>query len=74
MLLFLKNWWMKFKCPLLLKPLATIAQENSQSFYPSEPFRIIHFTMRHPVVGKVTSTRYKVKIKNSRKEKKTKML
>ena len=43
---------MKLKCPLLLKPLATIVQENSQSFYPSEPFRISHFTMRHPVVGK----------------------
>ena len=41
---------MKLKCPLLLKPLATIVQENSQPFYPSEPFRIIHFTMRHPVV------------------------
>ena len=44
---FFENWWMKLKCPLLLKPLATI--ENSQSFYPSEPFRIMHFTMRHPV-------------------------
>ena len=44
-----ENWLMKLKCPLLLKPLATIVQENSQSFYPSEPFRIIHFTMRHPV-------------------------
>ena len=41
---------MKLKCPLLLKPLATIVQENSQSFYPSEPFRISHFTMRHPVI------------------------
>ena len=40
---------MKLKCPLLLKPLVTIVQENFQSFYPSEPFRIIHFTMRHPV-------------------------
>ena len=40
---------MKLKCPLLLKPLATILQENSQSFYPSEPSRISHFTMRHPV-------------------------
>ena len=39
---FFENWWMKLKCPLLLKPLATIVQENSQSFYPSEPFRIIH--------------------------------
>ena len=42
---------MKLKCPLLLKPLATIVQENSQSFYPSEPFRISHVTMRHPVIG-----------------------
>ena len=24
---------------------------NSQSFYPSEPFRISHFTMRHPVAA-----------------------
>ena len=47
---FFENWWMKLKCPLLLKPLATIVQENSQSFYPSEPFRISHFTMRHPVL------------------------
>ena len=46
---FFENWWMKCKCPLLLKPLATIVQENSQSFYLSEQFRIIHFTMRHPV-------------------------
>ena len=46
---FFENWWIKLKCPLLLKPLGTIVQENSQSFYPSEPFRIIHFTMRHPV-------------------------
>ena len=46
---FFENWWMKLKCPLLLKPQATIFQENSQSFYPSEPFRISHFTMRHPV-------------------------
>ena len=46
---FFENWWMKLKCPLLLKPPATIVQENSQSFYPSEPFRIYHFTMRHPV-------------------------
>ena len=45
-----ENWWMKLKCPLLLKPLLTIVQENSQSFYPSESFRISHFTMRHPVL------------------------
>ena len=48
---FFENWWMKLKCPLLLKPLATIVQENSQSFYLSEPFGIYHFTMRHPVIG-----------------------
>jgi hypothetical protein len=46
---FFENWWMKLKCPPLLKPLPTIFQENFQSFYPSEPFRIYHFTMRHPV-------------------------
>ena len=47
---FFENLWMKLKCPLLLKPLATIVQENFQSVYPSEPFRIIHTTMKHPVV------------------------
>ena len=46
---FLENWWMKLKCPLLLKPLANLVQEKFQSFYPSEPIRISHFTMRHPV-------------------------
>ena len=46
---FFENWGMKLKCPLLLKPLATIVQENSESFYSSEPFRISHFTIRHPV-------------------------
>ena len=40
---------MKLKCPLLLKPLGTIIQENYGSFYPSEPFRILRFNMRHPV-------------------------
>ena len=51
---FFENWWMKLKCPLLLKPLATIVQKNSQSFYPLEPFRISHFTMRHPVfIGQI---------------------
>ena len=24
-------------------------QENHWSFYPSEPFRILHFNMRYPV-------------------------
>ena len=40
---FFENWWMKLKCPLLLKPLATIVQQNYQSFSPSEPFRIIKY-------------------------------
>ena len=40
---------MKLKCPILLKPLDTIIQENYHAFYPSEPFRITHFKMRHPV-------------------------
>ena len=46
---FFQNWLMKLKCPNLLKPLDTIIQENCQPFYPSEPFRIIRFQMRHPV-------------------------
>ena len=40
---------MKLKCPSLLKPLDTIIQENCQPFYPSEPFRILRFQIRHPV-------------------------
>ena len=47
---FFQNWLMKLKCPNLLKPLDTIIQENYQPFYPSEPFRILRFQMRHPVV------------------------
>ena len=44
---------------ILLKPLATIVQENTQSFYPSESFRISHFTMRHPVVSlKINDFKY----------------
>ena len=35
--------------PNLLKPIGTIIQENYQSFYPSEPFTLAHFKMRHPV-------------------------
>ena len=47
---FFENWLMKLKCPILLKPLDTMIQENYWSFYPSEPFRITRFTMRHPVI------------------------
>ena len=46
---FFENWLMKLKCPILLKPLDTMIQRNYWSFYPSEPFRITRFTMRHPV-------------------------
>ena len=47
--LFFQNCLMKLKCPNL-KPLDTIIQENYQSFYPSKPFRITRFKMRHPVL------------------------
>ena len=41
---------LKLICPNLLKLLDTINQENYQPFYPSEPFRITCFNMRHPVL------------------------
>ena len=47
---FFKNWLMKLKCPHLPKTLGTIIQEKFWSFYPSEPFRMLHFEMRYPVV------------------------
>ena len=47
---FFQNWLMKLKIPNYLKPLDTIIQENYQLFYPSEPFRITRFKMRHPVI------------------------
>ena len=50
---FFQNWLMKLKCPNLLKPLSTIFRENYQPFCPSEPFRILRFQMRHPVVSKL---------------------
>ena len=31
------------------KPLGTLIQKNYWTFYPSEPFRILRFNMRHPV-------------------------
>ena len=40
---------MKLKYPHLPKTLGTIIQENYWSFYPSEPFRMLHFEMRYPV-------------------------
>ena len=50
---------MKLKCPLLLKPLATIVQESSQYFYPSEPFRISHFTIRHPGTSDTSNPQFR---------------
>jgi hypothetical protein len=46
---FFENWWMKVKCPNLLKPLGTMIQQNYWSCYPSEPFSFVHFNMIHPV-------------------------
>ena len=41
---------MKLISPNLLKPIGTIIQENYQSFYPLEPFRITHFNIKHPAL------------------------
>ena len=46
---FFVNWLMKLKCPNLLNILGTMIQENYWPFYPSEPFTLAHFNMRHPV-------------------------
>ena len=46
---FFQNWLMKFKCPDLLNILGTMIQENYWPFYPSEPFTLARFNMRHPV-------------------------
>ena len=35
-------------------------QENYRSYYPSEPFRITRFTMRHPVSEKDIFKEYKL--------------
>ena len=40
---------MKLKYLQFPKTLGTIFQENYWSFYPSEPFRILHFEVRYPV-------------------------
>ena len=39
----------KVKCPLLLNMPSKKNQQNYWSFYPSEPFTIAHFNVRHPV-------------------------
>ena len=52
---FFENWLMKLKFPHLLKPLATIIQQNHWFFYPSGPFSYDHFNMIHPVKGEFFS-------------------
>ena len=47
---FLNIWLMKHKCQNLLKPLGTMICQNSQFYYPSDPFSFHHFNVRHPVV------------------------
>ena len=44
-----ENWLIKYKSPILLKPLGTIIHQNSQFYHPSEPFSFHHFNVRHPV-------------------------
>ena len=46
---FFKDRLKKLKCPHLLNKLGTLIQENYWSFYPSEPFTLARFNMRHPV-------------------------
>ena len=51
---FFKNWLMKHKNPNLIKPLDTTIHQNSQFYYPSEPFSFHHFNVRHPVEPSLT--------------------
>ena len=48
---FLENWLMKHKWATLLTMQSEIQHQNSQYFYPSEPFTLDHSDMRHPVVN-----------------------
>ena len=48
---FFENWLIKLKWANLFNQLDTIIQENVWSFYPSEPFTLDHFIMRHPVIS-----------------------
>ena len=49
---FFENWLMKHKWATLVTMQPEIYHQNSQSFYPSEPFKKNHVTMRHPVVAR----------------------
>ena len=46
---FYKKWFIKHKWATLVTMQPEIYHQNSQSLYPSEPFKEIHITMRHPV-------------------------
>ena len=45
---------MKHKWVTLVTVQPVIYHENSQYFYPSEPFEKNHITMRHPVTGRAS--------------------
>ena len=62
---FFENWLMKLKCQNLLKPLGTLTYQNSQFYYPSNPFSFHHFTMRHPVVQDSSNFFAKLAAKNN---------
>ena len=47
-----EKWWINLKCPYLLNILGTIIQGNYWSFYPSEPFTLARFNMKHPVLSR----------------------
>ena len=44
-----EKWLMKHKWATLVTMQPEIGHQNSQHFYPSEPFKKNHITMRHPV-------------------------
>ena len=47
---FFEKWLMKHKWATLVTMQPEIYHQNSQSFYPPEPFTLDHITMRHPVL------------------------
>ena len=50
---------MKHKWATLVNMQPEVYHQNSQSFYPSEPFTLDHIIMRHPVVFKMMKTNFK---------------
>ena len=49
---------MKHKWVTLMTMQSEIYHQNSQYFYPSEPFKKIHITMRHPVIHRNSKLKY----------------